>query len=163
MFKDRGNDGLDAGGGSLLSAQLSRTQIVEPASAPVANLAGRYAAWRRRFTERFAEADLVPDIAQDIGSRRWLRGAGTLLGLSALALAGWPDFAPLEAAPVMRIDDPVRDEFRSQMIMPLALGADRPSSVPAPRNQRREPMSWARSGTRSTSAKRSETLWRHAA
>ena len=65
-----------------------------------------------------------PDLAQDIGSRRWLRGAATLLGLSALALAGWPDFAPLKAAPAMAIDDPVRDEFRSQMIMPLALGAD---------------------------------------
>jgi murein DD-endopeptidase MepM/ murein hydrolase activator NlpD len=128
LFKDRGNDGLDAGGGALLSAQLSRAQIVEPtpAAAPTPNLniAERYAAWRHKVSERFADADLVPDLAQDIGSRRWLRGAGTLLGLSAVALAGWPDFAPLEAAPVMAIDDPVRDEFRSQMIMPLALGAD---------------------------------------
>jgi murein DD-endopeptidase MepM/ murein hydrolase activator NlpD len=66
----------------------------------------------------------VPDLAENIGSRRWLRGAGTLLGLSALALTGWPGFAPLEAAPVMAIDDPVRDEIRSKMIMPLALGAD---------------------------------------
>ena len=113
---------MDAGGGPLLSAQLSRAQIVEPAPGPT--IAERYAGWRRKVSERFAEADLVPDLAQDIGSRRWLRGAGTLLGLSALALAGWPDFAPLEAAPVMAIDDPVRDEFRSQMIMPLALGAD---------------------------------------
>jgi murein DD-endopeptidase MepM/ murein hydrolase activator NlpD len=121
LFKDRGNDGLDAGGGALLSAQLSHAQIVEPA---LPTLAERYAAWRRQVSDLFAEADLVPDLAQDIGSRRWLRGAGTLLGLSALALAGWPDFAPLEAAPVMTIDDPVRDEFRSQMIMPLALGAD---------------------------------------
>ncbi|MEO6386867.1 MAG: M23 family metallopeptidase [Croceibacterium sp.] len=86
--------------------------------------AGRYRAWRERLSSRLSGIDLVPDLGQDIGSRRWLRGAGTLLGLSALALAGWPDFAPLQAAPVMAINDPIRDEFRSQMIMPLALGAD---------------------------------------
>jgi murein DD-endopeptidase MepM/ murein hydrolase activator NlpD len=124
LFKDQANDGLHAGGGAHLSAQLSHAQIVAFAAAPVPTVAQRYAAWRRKISQRFAEADLVPDLAQDIGSRRWLRGAGTLLGLSAVALAGWPDFAPLEAAPVMAIDDPVRDEFRSQMIMPLALGAD---------------------------------------
>lgn len=120
MFKERGHDGLDAGGGAIHSAQLSHAQIVDIAPA----LAERYAAWRQRISQRFAEVDFAPDLAQDIGSRRWLRGAGTLLGLSALALAGWPDFAPVVAAPVMQIDDPVRDEFRSQMIMPLALGAD---------------------------------------
>jgi hypothetical protein len=88
LFKDRGNDGLDAGGGGLLSAQLSHAQMVEPAPARMPSLAERYAGWRHRISERFAEVDLVPDLAQDIGSRRWLRGAGTLLGLSALALAG---------------------------------------------------------------------------
>jgi murein DD-endopeptidase MepM/ murein hydrolase activator NlpD len=107
---------------------LSHAQIVGE-SAPsrlkrTHTWADRYGAWRQRVSLRLASLDLVPDLAEDIGSRRWLRGAGTLLGLSALALAGWPGFAPLEAAPVMAIDDPVRDEFRSQMIMPLALGAD---------------------------------------
>jgi murein DD-endopeptidase MepM/ murein hydrolase activator NlpD len=120
LFKERGHDGFDAGGGAILSAQLSLAQIFAPAP----GLAERYGAWRRGISRRLAQVDLVPDLAQDIGSRRWLRGAGTLLGLSALALAGWPDFAPVVAAPVMQIDDPVRDEFRSQMIMPLALGAD---------------------------------------
>jgi murein DD-endopeptidase MepM/ murein hydrolase activator NlpD len=120
LFKERGQYGLDAGGGAILSAQLSHAQVLDPAR----YLAERYRAWCQRVSRRLAEVDLVPDLAQDIGSRRWLRGAGTLLGLSALALAGWPDFAPVVAAPVMQIDDPVRDEFRSQMIMPLALGAD---------------------------------------
>jgi len=122
LFNDRGNDRFDAGGGALLAAQFSHPQVAAPAPAP--SFAERYATWCHRISERFAEVDLVPDLAQDIGSRRWLRGAGTLLGLSALAFAGWPGFAPVEAAPVMQIDDPVRDEFRSQMIMPLALGAD---------------------------------------
>jgi murein DD-endopeptidase MepM/ murein hydrolase activator NlpD len=125
LFKERGHYGFDAGGGTILSAQLAHAQTFAPVpSAPAPSLAERYAAWRQRLSRHLAEIDLVPDLAQDIGSRRWLRGAGTLLGLSALALAGWPDFAPVVAAPVMQIDDPVRDEFRSQMIMPLALGAD---------------------------------------
>src|SRR5690606_5344072 len=125
LFDESGMEGYDAG--ESLAAAPSRAPTLAASPAVLARkpgLAERYAEWCRRISERFAEADLVPDLAEDIGSRRWLRGAGTLLGLSALALAGWPDFAPLEAAPVMQIDDPVRDEFRSQMIMPLALGAD---------------------------------------
>ena len=127
MFKDR-SDGPDAAGGGFPPVHLSHAQIV--AAPPPSRLkraqtwADRYGEWRQRASHRLAALDLVPDLAEDIGSRRWLRGAGTLLALSALALAGWPGFAPLEAAPVMAIDDPVRDEFRSQMIMPLALGAD---------------------------------------
>lgn len=70
------------------------------------------------------QADLAPDLAQDIGSRRWFRGVGTCVGLSAVALAFWPDFAPLEAAPAIHIDGSARDEYRSQLIMPLALGGD---------------------------------------
>jgi murein DD-endopeptidase MepM/ murein hydrolase activator NlpD len=129
LFKDRRADEADvADGAGGLPAQLAHGQIVAD---PISNrpprshsLAQRYGGWRRRASDRMAEFDLVPDLAQDIGSRRWLRGAGTLLALSAIALAAWPGFAPVVAAPVMAIDDPVRDEFRSQMIMPLALGAD---------------------------------------
>lgn len=84
----------------------------------------RYGDWKRRASQRLATFDLAPDLAQDIGSRRWLRGVATLVGLSAIAIAAWPGFSAVEAAPAMRIDDQVRDEFRSQMIMPLALGAD---------------------------------------
>ena len=65
-----------------------------------------------------------PDLAVDIGSRRWLRGAATLIGLTTMSLLAWPGFSPVEAAPAMTIVDGVRDEMRSQMIMPLALGAD---------------------------------------
>ena len=132
MFKDSGSDAHEVvGGGDYPPAHLSQAQVAhdEPAPAPtriqrLTSLVERYAEWRERTSARLASLDLVPDLAQDIGSRRWLRGAGTLLGLSAIALAGWPGFAPVEAAPVMVIDDPVRDEFRSQMIMPLALGGD---------------------------------------
>ena len=51
-----------------------------------------------------------------------LPGRGALLGLGAVALLLWPNFAPLEARPAMAIDEATRDEFRSHMILPLALG-----------------------------------------
>src|SRR5690606_7345444 len=84
----------------------------------------RYEQWRQRLSVRLDGLDIAPDLAQDIGSRRWFRGAGTMGALAFVALAFWPDFAPVEAAAPMRIDDSVRDEFRSQMILPLALGGD---------------------------------------
>ncbi|MCB2046199.1 MAG: M23 family metallopeptidase [Novosphingobium sp.] len=84
----------------------------------------RVAEWRERLYSQVEAIDFAPDLAQDIGSARWFRGLGTLLGLTAFSLALWPDFAPLEAAPAMHIDEGARDEFRSQMILPLALGAD---------------------------------------
>ncbi|MBB3034417.1 M23 family metallopeptidase [Alteriqipengyuania lutimaris] len=78
----------------------------------------------RAGVARLEQVDLAPDLAQNIGSPRWFRGAATFLSLSAVALAFWPDFSPVEAAPAVRLDQMARDEFRSQTIMPLALGGD---------------------------------------
>jgi murein DD-endopeptidase MepM/ murein hydrolase activator NlpD len=118
----------DSGGDLWRPASLSHSQIVADPQPQVIQrarrLSERFDAWRAGVSEVFERADLAPDLAETIGSRRWFRGLGTLIGLSALALAMWPDFAPVEAAPAMRLDDPARDEFRSQMIMPLALGSD---------------------------------------
>jgi murein DD-endopeptidase MepM/ murein hydrolase activator NlpD len=127
LFKDRESDIVHHGahGGA---AALSHAQILGDTT-PVRllrfdSLAERYEQWRQRASIALAGIDFAPDLATDIGSRRWLRGLATMLGLGALAFAGWPDFAPLKAAPAMQLDDGARDEFRSQMIMPLALGAD---------------------------------------
>ena len=92
----------------------------------------RFASWRAKTATRIAATDIAPDLAPDlaeaIGSRRWFRGAGTILALMAGALALWPDFAPLEAAALLSADEAedarIYDEYRSQMIMPLALGGD---------------------------------------
>lgn len=84
----------------------------------------RYEEWRLDVETRLAGLDLAPDLAEDIGSRRWFRGLGTMLALGAFAFAFWPEFAPLEARPAMPESPAIRDEFRSQMITPLALGAD---------------------------------------
>ncbi|MXO88621.1 peptidoglycan DD-metalloendopeptidase family protein [Altererythrobacter aestuarii] len=116
--------------GDFPPAQLLHDQILhEGRAAPrkqarIASFADRYHEWREHASLTLSGLDLAPDLARDIGSRRWLRGVATLVGLSAVALSGWPGFSPVEAAPAMQIDEDARDEFRSQMIMPLALGGD---------------------------------------
>lgn len=107
---------------------LSHTQIVD-ADRPMIlrrarGLADRFEQARLGLSERLEKVDWAPDLAEGIGSRRWFRGFFTLIGLCVLAFAFWPSFAPLEAAPTMRLGSEQRDEFRSQMIMPLALGGD---------------------------------------
>ena len=71
-----------------------------------------------------AALDWTPDLAQNIGSRRWFRGLGTMIALGFAAVAFWPGVAPVAAAPSVRLDNAERDELRSQMITPLAFGAD---------------------------------------
>jgi murein DD-endopeptidase MepM/ murein hydrolase activator NlpD len=127
LFKDRDIDGVlhGAHGGAVA---LSRAQILGESTPSrlvrINSFGERYEQWRQRASASLAQLDLAPDLAREIGSRRWLRGAATLLGLSALAITAWPNFAPLEAAPAMALDGSAHDEFRSQMIMPLAFGAD---------------------------------------
>ena len=125
MFKPQ--DDLAAGQGAIAAA-LPRAPIPGESRKVILSRFNswteRYGQWRDRMSLRFHEMDLVPDLAEDIGSARWFRGMGTMFGLAAFALLFWPDFAPVEAAQPMRIDNTVRDEFRSQMIMPLAFGAD---------------------------------------
>ncbi|AOL93406.1 M23 family metallopeptidase [Porphyrobacter sp. LM 6] len=92
--------------------------------ARVGRSAADYEAWREKASHWFDRLDLAPDLAENVGSRRWFRGLGTMVGLGAVALAFWPDFTPLEARPAMPQDEAVTSELRSQMILPLALGAD---------------------------------------
>jgi murein DD-endopeptidase MepM/ murein hydrolase activator NlpD len=101
-------------------AQQAKRKVVTR----VSGFAERYDEWKLGASRWFAGLDLAPDLAEDIGSRRWFRGLGTMLGLGAVALAFWPDLTPLEARPAMPQDEEVQSELRSQMIMPLALGAD---------------------------------------
>ena len=92
--------------------------------ARVRGASDRYDEWKLRASTWFDGIDLTPDLAENIGSRRWFRGLGTMLALGVAAFALWPGFAPLEARSAMPQNPEIRDEFRSQMIMPLALGAD---------------------------------------
>lgn len=110
------------------AAALTHSQIVPETSSTILrrthNLAEKWEAWRLRASDRLSYVDLAPNLAEAIGSKRWFRGLATFFALSAASLAFWPGFAPLEAAPATRVNDAVRDEFRSQLIMPLALGGD---------------------------------------
>lgn len=131
MFKDRDSEKVMPAEGDYPPADLSRAHVLDEAGSPPTKRLRRSSSlgeslgnFRSRVSAKLEDIDLAPDLAKDIGSKRWLRGAATLLGLTAIALAAWPGFSAVEAAPSMRIDDRVRDEFRSQMIMPLALGGD---------------------------------------
>ena len=95
------------------------------ASAPSrARFGQRLAHLRDDIETRCERIDLAPDLAEDIGSSRWFRGLATMLGLGVVAVSFWPDLTQVEAATAMPVEQEQRDEFRSQMIMPLALGGD---------------------------------------
>ncbi len=86
---------------------------------------GRFGAWSARLDSLAQlEIDWAPDLAEDIGSRRWFRGLATMVGLGLAALSFWPDYAAIAASPAVTLDDAQRDELRSQMIQPLGYGAD---------------------------------------
>ena len=70
-----------------------------------------------------ARRPLAPDLAENVGSAQWGRGLGTLVGLIVLALMFWPRFAPVEAAPLVALDEAAQAEFSAQSIRPFAAGA----------------------------------------
>jgi murein DD-endopeptidase MepM/ murein hydrolase activator NlpD len=80
--------------------------------------------WRSRLRDWADEVELVPDLGQRIGSLTWFRGLATCFGLCATALYLSPGFQPVPGAPGPQLSDAHYDEVRSQMITPLALGAD---------------------------------------
>jgi len=123
VFRQRDQLEAGQGGSSALSAALAFGQIL-PAAPASATWASRYADWKIWIEAHCHRIDLTPDLAEDIGSARWLRGLGTMVGLAVAALSFWPDFSAVEAATTVPADSATRDEFRSQMIMPLALGAN---------------------------------------
>lgn len=140
MFKALEHGCTEAGGGAAHAAALSHAQVVPEspvAAQPWLETAGKAASvpaspgWRERVTRRVrafeawcAHVELAPDLACDIGSRKWVRGLATLLGLGTVALAMWPDFSAVEAATAIPGKGREREEFRSQSIAPLAFGAD---------------------------------------
>ncbi|WP_404479520.1 M23 family metallopeptidase [Novosphingobium sp. BL-52-GroH] len=104
----------------LEPAPLEPTPLEPAPREPLA----RFARIRAAIETWCARSDLAPDLASDIGSRAWLRGMATMLGLGAAAITFCPDFTAVEAATAMPLQAHERDEFRSQSIAPLALGAD---------------------------------------
>lgn len=116
MLKLRRLSQVGKGGPGAVSAALTRG----PGFGAVRPIKAR----RDELFEQLETIDWAPDLAEDIGSARWFRGLGTLIGLVLMALAMWPGGDAIAAAPTLPLDNTGRDEFRSQMIQPLALGAD---------------------------------------
>jgi murein DD-endopeptidase MepM/ murein hydrolase activator NlpD len=131
VFKPREQGDDDAGGPGNGAAALTAAQAIGAEAArsylPGAQQTGLAARWRSHrdhIANRLHRTDWAPDLAEDIGSRRWFRGLGTMIVLGGLALASWPDFSAVEAATTTPLDRIAREEFRSQAYQPLALGGD---------------------------------------
>ncbi len=125
MFRERDDADLGLGGtGATWATATAALSCAQSEPAPPSDWRSRLGGLKARIEARCHRLDLAPDLAEDIGSLRWLRGFGTLFVLSFAALSFWPDFSALEAATTFDGDGATRDEFRSQMIMPLAFGAD---------------------------------------
>ena len=71
---------------------------------------------------RRASFDFADDLAEEIGTARWWRGLGLMLGLIALACSFWPRLAP-PTLPAARLDATAREELRFREILPLAQGS----------------------------------------
>ena len=80
--------------------------------------------WRERVREFAAQIDLVPDLGQNIGSRTWWRGLITCASLCGTAIALSPGFSALPGAVPAPLPGDHLDQYRSQMVSALALGAD---------------------------------------
>jgi len=87
-------------------------------------VARRWLATCLRIEQAAARWLRVHDLGRDIGSRAWLHGAATCATLGAAALALWPSFAPLQAAPLSLPNEAgLAAEFAAQGIRPLRAGA----------------------------------------
>ncbi|WP_030538769.1 M23 family metallopeptidase [Sphingobium sp. DC-2] len=102
------------------SASLWALDAIGKGSAP----ASEQRDWRARLRDWAEDVELVPDLGQRVGSLTWFRGLATCFGLCAAALYLSPGFHALPGEPQPLLAQPQFDEVRSQMITPLALGAD---------------------------------------
>lgn len=94
------------------SAAVLAPAQADPASGRLAALAGLAG----NLFDHLNSSNWAPDLAEEIGSARWFRGLGTLVGLVLAGIALGPDFQAVAAPPAMPLDANAREEFRSQMI-----------------------------------------------
>ena len=115
MFISR--EALETGTGTApLGLRLARGAARPSPAAPqgwLARSARRLGLLRLQWELRLAGIDWTPDLAENIGSARWFRGFGTLLGLSVFALEFLPDFSAIGAPAPKPVDAASHDEFRN--------------------------------------------------
>ncbi|KUR73129.1 hypothetical protein AQZ52_03275 [Novosphingobium fuchskuhlense] len=77
----------------------------------------------RRIERWAAVRSLAPDLAENVGSLGWFRGLALFISLMLIAIMFWPRFAPLEAAPLVALDEGSQAEFGAQAVRAFALGS----------------------------------------
>ena len=119
---------MEAGQGE---AEAAAAEAMPAAYVPFGGLAPMLAGddtapprWHAVLTRLLSRLDFAPDLAEEIGSPRWYRGFGVMVGLLVTALLFMPSLSPLQAASAMRLDAPAREQMSEITIAPLALGAD---------------------------------------
>ena len=111
----RFNDfGQVAGGGAAT--------LRAPVEAPRPRIARGFAATLHDI--RKGETDLVVDLGSNIGSKDWLRGAATCLGLCIAAWSLGPSFETVMAPAPAPMSDAHWEEARTLGFAPLAYGGD---------------------------------------
>lgn len=68
--------------------------------------------------------DFASDLAEEIGSPRWYRGLGMMLGGIGFAVALWPGVTTIRMNQPQTIDPKAQEEWRSQTVQPLLYGGD---------------------------------------
>ncbi|CAN5288069.1 hypothetical protein BH10PSE12_BH10PSE12_10640 [soil metagenome] len=106
--------------GSVQGGAVASLWMADASPAPIVDMR----AWREKLRDWAEDVNLVPDLGQNVGSLQWFRGLATCTALCAAAIALSPGFAPLPSAPQPLMGQREFQETRSQMITPLALGAD---------------------------------------
>ncbi|MEM1132343.1 MAG: M23 family metallopeptidase [Pseudomonadota bacterium] len=101
-----------------LPGQHSQTEV------PIANPENGAPSWFDGLRTTLHEFNWAPDLGADIGSPQWFRGLLSMLVLMGVTISFWPDFSGLKARPATAMTVAERDEWRTQLIAPLALGAD---------------------------------------
>lgn len=130
------NDELSASQGGAAAAAISlrpapgtlspgALRFGRAAPAPAPSVLAAPQSWRERIAFWAEDINLVPDLGRNIGSREWWRGAATCAVLCFVAVK----IAPLGLAPLPAVPEPAMtaasyDEIRSQMVTPLAFGAN---------------------------------------
>lgn len=124
------NDDMGVSPDGAGAATLPLSPLLRPGPSPIPSFGRAIPAvsapqdWRERVKYWAEDINLVPDLGHDIGSRTWWRGAATCVALCFVTLKLAPDLAPIPSPGGTVMTPGQYEEVRSQMLTPLAYGAN---------------------------------------
>ena len=98
--------------------------VPSPAARPVITAPTSASTAAPTTRRRLSDIDFAPDLGDGIGSRRWWRGMGTLVGLIGAVWGLSPGIRPVVAQTMLPGGEGTLAAVSAQAITPLALGAD---------------------------------------